>query len=249
MSKKRHFIILTHIDRTVLHENYGILHQDIGGKQPNGNNLKQETIHSTKISDLQRDNISYINQQTKQLNKCNVSTVDLNSSKPCNLLKYNCFWCRHPFSNDAIGCPIAIENNKMLKKYTSAINNVEYNIVDELPLSKIPNNDQHMIYTTDGVFCSFNCCVSYINDNKKDNNLYDNSYSLLLRLYRDMTNVPVNKIQPAPHWRLLERYGGHLSISQFRDEMDIVKYCDKGMLRHHIIFNPVTWIYDKKIQI
>ena len=45
-------------------------------------------------------------------------------------------------------------------------------------------------YETDGIFCSFNCCQSYINDNKHIR-LYDNSHMLLLKMYNDLMELKI----------------------------------------------------------
>ena len=41
-------------------------------------------------------------------------------------------------------------------------------------------------YQTDGVFCSFNCCKAFIEDNKHKR-VYDNSSLLLLKMYNEIT--------------------------------------------------------------
>jgi len=248
MTAKHLKIILRDLDLTKIHANYDIECPDYTVPDINGNRL--DPIGSTSdISSLHE--VSYIHEQNKQLTKCHLSTINLSFEEGCNntdnIFKYNCFWCRHPFVNEPVGCPIKCESNKILKTYKSAINNQSYNLIDEVPKSKI-NTDDKSIYTTDGIFCSFNCCVAYIEDNK-NNNLYDKSYMLLLKLYRDMTGFNASKISPAPDWRLIDRYGGHLNINEFRSELDTVKYIRKGMIRHGPRFNPVSWIYDRKLQL
>ena len=42
-------------------------------------------------------------------------------------------------------------------------------------------------YETDGCFCSFNCCLAFINDNVH-NAMYSSSKHLLMKMYYDIFN-------------------------------------------------------------
>ena len=64
-------------------------------------------------------------------------------------------------------------------------------------------------YETDGIFCSFNCCMSYIEDNTH-NALYDQSKHLLHQLFFRYFKKVV-PIKPAPDWRLLKEIMGERS--------------------------------------
>lgn len=86
------------------------------------------------------------------------------------------------------------------------------------------------IYETDGVFCSFNCCKSWINDNKTKPN-YSLSEMLLIKMYNAMMGTKNVSIVPAPHWRVLEQYGGHLNIIKFREGFNKVEYKMHGQTR------------------
>lgn len=96
-------------------------------------------------------------------------------------------------------------------------------------------------YQTDGVFCSFNCVMAYIEENK-DKPLYRLSESLILKMYNDVFNNPVC-ITPAPHWRLLLEHGGHLTIENFRNEFNNSEYIDHGLT-----FLPIGKMFEKKIK-
>jgi hypothetical protein len=87
----------------------------------------------------------------------------------------------------------------------------------ESKLSIVHNN----YYETDGIFCSFNCCMAYIQENKSINPLYTNSEMLLLQMYNMTNNSKENlEIVPAPDWRLLTDFGGHLTIEKFRESFN-----------------------------
>lgn len=65
-----------------------------------------------------------------------------------------------------------------------------------------------------GIFCSFECCNSYMRDNYQ---YAKNAYLLKYMLYK-CTGVPVyrNIMKKAPPREMLTLFGGHLSITEFR---------------------------------
>ena len=75
----------------------------------------------------------------------------------------------------------------------------------------------------DGIFCSFNCVLAFINDNKHDS-LYRESITLLNYFYKTIFGTLPKIFLPAPHWRLLKEYGGHLDIAEFRKSFNHVEY-------------------------
>ena len=108
--------------------------------------------------------------------------------------------------------------------------------------------DKEEYYITDGIYCSFNCCKEFINDNKH-NNLYEQSNNLLIKLYKDMNNQSVKniKINPSPHWRLLKEYGGHLIIEEFRENFNKCTYDFHGNLNSQILFKHIGYLYEEKL--
>jgi hypothetical protein len=108
-----------------------------------------------------------------------------------------CWWCKYQIPNDVhpIGCPI-----KYFKK------DVSKNILEDY-------------FETDGIFCSFNCILAYINDVNVYDIRYRESGGLLYILYKKIFNeFPPNMcIKPALNWRLLKNFGGIISIDEFRN--------------------------------
>jgi hypothetical protein len=208
--------------------------------------LSQDKV--TRISDLasqpNQTNITFLG-ISKQLHKCNVSMIDFSSKSDVSMLKYHCFWCKNPFSNMPIGCPIAHKPSKLSKKYVSVITQNEY--VIEEPVMCLPTNDKSY-YQTDGVFCSFNCCIAYTNDNK-NNPLYNNSNMLLLKMYNEMFDRTNIEIPMAPHWRTISQYGGHMSIIEFRESFDKVEYQNHGTLRDiSSKMSSISMLYEPKLK-
>ncbi len=151
----------------------------------------------------------------------------------------SCFWCRHPFATPPIGCPVRFVPSQLCKRYVSEITKDPYlikeNLTSPAKAAKIMGMDKpdgisialvdRDYYETDGVFCSFNCCLAFI-DGEKNNPMYAQSRQLLFKMYTDTyEKFPTDDdIIKAPHWRLLSAYGGHLSIQEFRSSFNTVTF-------------------------
>ena len=134
----------------------------------------------------------------------------------------HCFWDRHEFTTCPLGCPIKFVNSIIEKTYQS-ISKEEYNIRENITNEKIDTLNKDLLtiydknyYLVDGIFCSFNCILAFINENKRDP-LYKESLSLLSSLYVDLTGDTMKILKPANDWRLLKQYGGNMSIEEFRE--------------------------------
>ena len=102
-------------------------------------------------------------------------------------------------------------------------------------------------YLTDGIFCSFNCCLAFIKSNWY-NNLYSESEVLLNQIYYSLFDKNM-KIMKAPSWRLLQVYGGSQTITEFRQDFNKVKY--KSMDEYISEFptcKSIGFLYEKKIK-
>jgi hypothetical protein len=103
-------------------------------------------------------------------------------------------------------------------------------------------------YVTDGIFCSFNCCMAFINENKH-NKLYANSKMLLLQLYNTLNETNRELINSAPHWRTLKSYGGFITIEKFRQGFTKYVYEDHGSVVETPGFNAMRTLYEESIRI
>lgn len=182
--------------------------------------------------------------------------IDFDSKSNTNSLRYNCFWCKNPFDTLGIGCPVSFVPKKFSRKYTSVINQNKYVIEEDTIKESLLDNDASGLslvgeayYQTDGVFCSFNCCSAYIIDNKKTP-LYTSSSMLLINMYNDMFFKQIKSIPPAPHWRTLTHYGGHLNINEFRESLDNVEYKNQGCMSNVNIPKQVSLatLFEKKLK-
>jgi|TARA_B100001094_G_C18171436_1_gene795341 hypothetical protein len=226
--------------------------------------VQDDITTTTKLTDLSNEKgtnqntIAFLD-ESKKLHTCNISMIDFYSKKDINLLRYHCFWCRHPFDSRPIGCPVKYVSNQVIKKYYSNISKDVYTIKENITTSRknivdsnnsdntdIQTNEQ-TYYQTDGVFCSFNCCKAYITENKQ-NSMYNNSEILLNKLFNTIMETKMTVINPAPHWRLLQHYGGHLNIVQFRESFNKIDYDYHGTTNTLPVFSPIGTIYEERIK-
>jgi hypothetical protein len=220
-------------------------------------------VNSTKLIDLETDKkipdfLSFI-LESKTLHKCTISMIDFKTKKTRSKKPYKCFWDRNiiPEEMIPIGCPIKYIPSRVIKTYHSSISKEKYVITEPVTEERraeveIKNTNQKFTsekndyYETDGIFCSFNCCLAYIEayGNRK-NPLYKNSRSLLFQMYTDINNGgDPSSIIPAPHWRLLEEFGGHLTIEQFKESFNKIKYTYRGS----IIFKSHGKLFEDQIK-
>lgn len=210
---------------------------------------KREIIpkNTTKIEELELmkekpEVVSFLD-ESKQIKKCNFSMIDLNTHENIHKKRrYKCFWDKEiiPESILPIGCPIKYMPDKAKKVYFSEISKDTYRISEQITQERyeeLENRKDSRIsleknnyYETDGVFCSFNCLFAWIKaPENKTNPLYINSETLAYKMYSDIfQNTETVKILPAPHWRLLESFGGYLNIEKFRSTFNKVLYENVG---------------------
>lgn len=129
----------------------------------------------------------------------------------------SCFWCRHRFQTAPVGCPTRYVPAQIERTLTSPVTKETYTIRENVSQKAIlaAGGDY---YETDGVFCSYQCCLAYIQDNKT-NPLYALSKTLLSNMWLSTSpGLPSErgKLMPAPSWRMLREYGGTLTIDEFR---------------------------------
>ena len=248
--KKIYTFKLSGIDIEKVHETY--IRQDLG--QSKDEQLENTTKLSELTSKTKNELVSFLD-ESKNEHTCRVSMIDFSSKKNINLLRYHCFWCKNPFNSRPIGCPLKYVPAQLTKKYFSHISREYYTITENVTKKnkkKLEKNGEFIssteeYYQTDGVFCSFNCCKAFIEDNKHKR-VYDNSSLLLLKMYNEIMESNREHITPAPHWRTLEHYGGHLNIMKFREGFGRVEYECHGETKEMPKFVPVGVLFEEKIK-
>ena len=246
---------------------YGINTEKVDSKYSLCNKITEKTslpINITRICDLTLDTkthelVSFLD-ESKKLHKCYASMIDFQTKTNTSSLKYNCFWDRHPFNTPPIGCPINFISTQAVKQYYSEITRDKYVIKENISIQRthLIKDDKRVdieekeFYESDGVFCSFNCCNAFIKDNKHCK-LYNNSETMLAEIYKNMFGYD-HVIECAPHWRLLDVYGGHLTIENFRNSFNKVDYQCHGTNRNinsqkQVSFKPIATLYEEHIKL
>jgi hypothetical protein len=175
--------------------------------------------NTTNIDELNKkdENTTYsYYDNSKKNKKCVLTLVNIINKQLPPTTNIWCHWCKHNCPYSPIGCPIKYSNTP--KKH----------------------------YTVDGIFCSFNCCMAYINNNQH-NTLYDNSIQLLHRMYKDLNGNEII-INSAPDWKLLNVFGGNFSINEFRNNFKTYSY--KKIDNYITSFPsqlPISWLYEENV--
>ena len=217
----------------------------------------------TKISELnistEPDTVSFLDESKKE-KTCIVTMLSITDGQFLpEKTHVHCWWCRHSFDWKPLSCAIRYVPNQVEKEYTSEITKDSYNIRENIDMkynkSIFTGTDnisykfyEKDYYESDGIFCSFNCWLAHIHENKS-NPLYKNSLYLLNKIYFDYFGEPPTNLKPAHSWKLLKSYGGHLSIQKFRETFNRVEYIDKGRILNIMKFKPAGNIFEEKAKL
>lgn len=244
LKNSKYFFTLKNIDRNNLNKNYNITFD---------NDEKKFTTNINNLDNIKRSigTTSFLD-ESKITHVCRISMIDFSTRENISSLNYNCFWCRHPFNTIPIGCPVNFVPSQATKQYYSNISKDIYTIKENITTKRkdmIKNNGEFKIsennyYETDGIFCSFNCCKAYINDNTH-NTFYNNSKMLLMKMYKEIVKDDNTiYINPAPDWRILKEYGGHIGINTFRNNFRRIDYKNHGCVK----ILPLGHLFEEKIK-
>ena len=250
MTRKDYFY-LKNIDIEDIDKKYGLIRKSniLENVIPN-NNVTPISSLNTVITDNEIYNYSFLD-ETKKNHECVLSTIKHNE-----LDKYtHCFWCRHSFDTLPIGCPIKFEHSYILKKFYSHITKNWYTLKESVSekqlITYLNQPDKYKIinrnyYITDGVFCSFNCCLAFINDNQH-NKLYNNSLQLLNQFFYAIFKKEMT-LDLANNWRLLKEYGGTQTIDEFRNNFKKISYIEHYIIESVPQNKSIGYVYEKKIK-
>lgn len=119
-----------------------------------------------------------------------------------------CWWCRESFLTHPIGAPLKyhphIKEGKMLNVCNSNLNKLNL------------NSNTNDFFETEGIFCSFPCVKAWVSEKAKTDVRYRYSGELLTQLYYKLYGKIII-ITGAPSWKLINKWGGHLTINEFRN--------------------------------
>ena len=176
---------------------------------------------------------------------CTTSENILDSEKCAST---SCFWCRHRFTTLPIGCPLRYLPSQVVRTIVSKSDDCSYLIKENIQESLCGNHTETVrkaYFETDGIFCSFNCVLAFVNDNAHKSR-YRQSKTLLANMYAAAIGTSATQIQPAPSWRLLAEYGGHMSIDEFRQTFNKVEYTESFEVKNVPRRASVAVAYEKR---
>jgi hypothetical protein len=243
---KKCIFVLTSINITTINDKYNM---NISFED------EVQKLKTTKLTDLEKNTInknaevfSFLD-ESKKTHKCIISMIDFKTKLNAKELNYNCFWDRNPIDGEPIGCPINYIPKQIQKTFFSHISKDTYfireNVVSDSKIQEegivTLNNDY---YETDGAFCSFECCLAFILDNKH-NRMYDMSQMLLTKIYNKLNNTKAMTISPASSWRVLKEYGGHMSVEKLRSNFGKIDYDYSGYTQKCL---PIAHLYEEKVK-
>ena len=135
-----------------------------------------------------------------------------------------CFHCTETFTTKPLGIPIRYIHSYIKESFVSEKDSSNITFTRDLYTEKekqtVRDRGQTIInrdfYYADGNFCSFPCMISYL-EFRSRNSYYKESYMLLKKMYFSLYKTHI-QWTPAPDIRLLKKFGGHLSINEFRSE-------------------------------
>lgn len=108
----------------------------------------------------------------------------------------------------------------------------------------IPERYDNNRYHVFGCFCSFNCAVAY-NLNMNDYKIYDR-YSLIKKLYQYLYKKD-DDIYTSPQKEVLKKYGGHLTIKEYRKNLKFNKKEYKVLMPPMVSIVPVIQEKERSI--
>lgn len=262
---KKHFFVLKGIEPLEIDAKYGFYvpaeKTPLWGiaTKPNKTEMR------TKITDLSQKNkeqqaFSFLDESKKE-HSCILTMINhLDNNILPDKTPIHCFWDRHSFEYRPIGCPIQYVPNRIVKNYYSEITKDNYTLRENISKTQFLQNDEYYkdtnielhqrnFYVTDGVFCSFNCCLAFIRANHS-NPLYAYSENLLSNLYVECFGSSAEPITPAPSWRILKSYGGSISIDEYRKSFYKIDYKDiDNIVFPQIRCKSLGMLFEKQIRI
>lgn len=221
--------------------------------------------NKTRLLDLQMQNrhdsnhFSFLDESKKD-HQCVVTMKKYISQETLpESTMVHCFWCRHDFTYKPIGCPVEYIPHRMIKKYHSEITKDVYvlreNVTSAQLRELLPDENSHVqiqnrdYYLIDGVFCSFNCCLAFIKMNANEP-LYHNSENYIKKMYYDIFGPNAAPLVPAPSWRLLKNYGGHMTIEEYRKNFYKVDFFDvDNIICPFPNAKPIGFLFEKQIRL
>lgn len=190
------------------------------GLWENDYDMIEDDIYVERTSDIlneKSDRYQYFLDSKKNRRKMWLHMVDFARDGPLpSCTDIPCMWCREPFITCPLGIPVSFLASDSQSRERK-------NIMKKCKNMNIPIDSTFEFFETDGVYCSFPCIKSQILQ-EYSNPRYKNSLSLLSLLYMKLFDQHVHTIPSAPSWKLLSRWGGHMTVEEWRSSFDRIVY-------------------------
>lgn len=197
------------------------------------NITKIEAVFGSKDTNLSGSTFSFLDPSKKQ--KRWVMTMKdamLKTTLPEKLTKsVKCWWCHDSFVDKPLGCPLEIYDiGKKTISFYSHANKKDVVLPVQTTIGE-SSEDETRFYITKGYFCSWGCLLSYGHSVKK-NQEHRECIQLIYQMYREYGGE--GTISPAPHFSLLEEYGGPLSREEFKTKYESYTLTGNNYVRRMI---------------
>lgn len=181
---------------------------------------------ATKIEDLGLADVSHhSNHPSFEMKEHEVSFFHLRSIVDQKRLPMStdicCWHCTESFKSRPLGFPIAYVPSFYASVFKSDKDDAQpvvyrHNIYQPRKEEMKAEVYKRDYFETEGIFCSFPCMIAY-GSQRKNQIEYAASRGLIYRLHKKLYNKDL-VWRCAPDVRLLKKFGGHLSIEDFRSE-------------------------------
>jgi hypothetical protein len=159
---------------------------------------------------------------------CHLSSNEKTAQEFC------CYWCRLDSNCRPIHVPLRYRPKQVAKAFIGKVSSETYvikgNVQENCEATNFEVSEES--FEVDGVFCTYACALAFIRDNTH-NTEYAHSETLLYTMFRKH-NLTAPLFNPAPHWRLLKKFGGHLSPEEFHSMTQSYKYGGKVIYVHRV---------------
>jgi len=151
-----------------------------------------------------------------------------------------CWWCREQFTWHPLGCPIRYNPHVPTGEKKDAFE-------QKMRESNLPC-DTNDFFETEGVFCSFPCVKAYIVDmcQKNSGGRYQDSCTYLTLLYYKLYGTVIS-IPEAGTWKVLEPWGGHLTVDEFRQTFGKLTYEETCNVRRPYMYCSSVYIKEQRV--
>jgi len=218
-------------------------------------NISEKSMNSitTKLENLGISTISKeVLKTTVHSNTIMKFNMITTFNKEINLRNVRCFHCKHCVPDDLLPLSLPIKyfpktQRTILNHHSQFNSKKEVNSESENLLlfkqmftkkqyDKLKNKENitEEYFSCEGVFCSFNCMLSFCREYNNSSCKYRESSMLIILMYKKFFGKMPHNLEPAPSWKLLQDFGGHLTIEDFRNSFQTIKYNDNNRYLIHI---------------